>query len=272
VNALTDLHSLWIGPRVSWLEQLCLLSWLAHGHRAVLWAYERVEMVPGGVEMRDAREILPETAIIRHRSTGSVALFANRFRYHLLERFPVTWVDTDMLLLGSIADDLPYLFAWETQDSICNAVLRLPASSPVLHDLLKLTNARVPVPQWWPLKQRLRQRIRGLVSRHETAENMKWGTFGPRAVTETLRHHHLLDQARPSDVFYPALWHEAALFWESPEIMEARLTNRTIAVHLWSTSSLILTPELARKRHAPLPMRSWIGQKCAAYRVSMHGT
>ena len=51
MNALPELHSLWIGPRLTWLEQLCLVSWLAHGHRAVLWTYEPVENLPPGVEV-----------------------------------------------------------------------------------------------------------------------------------------------------------------------------------------------------------------------------
>ena len=267
MNALPDLHSLWIGPRLTWLERLCLVSWLAHGHRVVLWTYRTVEMMPADMEVRNAREILPGSVIRRHRPSGSVSLFSNRFRYHLLQRYPVTWLDTDVLLVRPLTHQLPYLFAWEVQESICNAVLRLPSGSPVLRDLMALTDAHVPVPQWWPLKDRLRQRLRGLVRRHEPPESMRWGTFGPRALTEALRRHHLTDQAQPSDVFYPVLWKEAALFWESPDVVEARLTDRTLAVHLWSTSSLIATPEMAEKRNAPPPIGSWIGEKCAAYGI-----
>ena len=113
MSALPDLHSLWIGPRLTWLEQLCLVSWLAHGHRAVLWTYQPVEKVPLGVEVRNAREILAKSEVTFHRTSGSVSLFSNRFRYHLLQRYPVTWVDTDVLLVRSLVDslDLPYLFA-----------------------------------------------------------------------------------------------------------------------------------------------------------------
>jgi hypothetical protein len=267
-----ELNSLWIGTHLTWLEKLCLTSWLGHDHRVVLWTYGAVEQIPNGVDLRDAREILPHDAIIRHRESGSVALFANRFRYHLLRQFPVTWLDTDVLLLRPLMDDSHYFFGWEGlvegRDSICNAVLRLPSDSAVLRDLLRLTDARVPVPQWWPLKDRLRQRTRGLLGQHQLAENMKWGTFGPRALTETLRRHALLDLAYSRDVFYPILWDEVALFWGSPEIVEARLSARTLAVHLWSTSSLMATPELVEKRRALPPNESWIGKKCAAHQIN----
>ena len=42
------------------------------------------------MELRDAAEILPESRIIRHK-TGSVALFANWFRYELQRRGLGTW-------------------------------------------------------------------------------------------------------------------------------------------------------------------------------------
>ena len=270
MNALPELHSLWIGPRLTWLERLCLVSWLAHGHRAVLWTYEPVENLPPGVERRDAREILAKSDVIFHRTSGSVSLFSNRFRYHLLQRYPVTWVDTDVLIERSMADllDLPYLFGWEGPDKICSAVLRLPSDSQALRRLLALTDARVPVPPSWSLRHRLWQQLLGLFHRHVSAEDMEWGTFGSRALVETLRDLDLTDQAKPSDVFYPILWFETPLFYEPPQIVEARLTDRTRAVHLWSTSSIMTTPEMAKKRNSP-PPGSWIGGKCAAYGIDL---
>jgi len=264
---LSDLHSLWIGPRLSWLEQLCLASWLAHGHRAILWTYQAVDEIPHGVEVRNAREILPESAITFHRSSGSVSLFSNRFRYHLFQRHQATWVDTDVLLLRPLADPSPYLFAWEVPGSICGAVLRLPSNSLALLDLLTLTGARAPVPHWWPLKARIRQRMRGLVRRHQPAEDMPWATFGPRALTETLRRHRLTDRALRSEVFYPFLWTETALLYGPADLVEARLTESTVAAHLWSTSSLLATPEVAEKRNAPPPSGSWIAGKCVIYGI-----
>ena len=93
-------------------------------------------------------------------------------------------------------------------------MLRLPSGSQALRRLLALTDARVPVPHWWPLRYRLRQRLLGLLQRHVSAEDMEWGTFGPRALVETLRHLDLTDRALPSDVFYPILWFETPLFYE----------------------------------------------------------
>ena len=270
MHSLSDLHSLWIGPRVSWLEQLCLASWLAHGHRVVVWTYQPVEGLPHGVAVCDARELLPEEQIVLHRESGSTSMFSNRFRYHLLRRYPVTWADIDVLLLRPLAIEAPYLFGWETADSICSAVLRLPRGSRVLRDLVAYTDARVPVPPWWPLKDRIRQRARGIVGRHQRAEDMPWGSFGPRALTDALRRHRLTDRALPREVFYPVLWEDTELFYQPRDVLAARLTARTIAVHLWSSGSLLATPAMRAIRAAPPPAGSWIAAQCAAHGVD-HG-
>jgi hypothetical protein len=267
MEKVPDLHSLWVGPRLSWLEQLCVKSWLAHGHRPVLWAYHPIAAVPAGVELRDARELLPERAITYHRFSGSVSLFSNRFRYHLLQRLGVTWVDMDVFLLRPLSDATPHLFGWESEDSICSAVLRLPSGSPVLRDLIALTGSRVPVPHWWPLKERVRQRLYGLVGAHEAAEDMRWGTFGPRALTETLRRHRLTGLAQPRATFYPLNWGEAALLFEPPHVVEAQLGPRTVAVHLWSSGGFTATEAMKARRHAPVPLASWIGRQCEAYGI-----
>ncbi len=72
----------------------------------------------------------------------------------------------------------------------------------------------MPVPHWWPLKDRVRQHLRGLIRRHQTAQDMEWGTFGPTALTAILRRRNLTGRALPSETFYPLIWTETALFYE----------------------------------------------------------
>ena len=49
------LHSLWIGPRLGYLEQLCIRSAHALGHPFTLWCYAPRELVgvPAGTIVRD---------------------------------------------------------------------------------------------------------------------------------------------------------------------------------------------------------------------------
>jgi len=269
MNGPPEIHSLWIGPRLTWIELLSLHSWLAHGHRVTLWCYDPIEGVPDAICTADAATILPKASITRHRKTGSVALFSNRFRYHLLRRGPVTWLDLDIMLLRSLSHTSPYLFGWESPTLICNAVMRLPPESAVLHDLIQLTGARVPVPRWWGHERRQKQRIKGLIGRHERAEDMEWGTFGPAALTYFLLRRDLAGHALPLETFYPIHWTEVSLFFATPDAVSSRLTEKTDGVHLWSTAiqNELLLPDGQNRRNALPPANSWLGAMCKRYGV-----
>jgi hypothetical protein len=266
VNGLPEIHSLWIGQRLAWIELLSLHSWLEHGHRVTLWCYDPVEGIPTGVYTADAAKILPKTAISRHRRTGSVALFANRFRYHLLRREPTTWLDADVVLLRPLSQASPYLFGWETPTSICNAVMRLPPESPVLDDLIQLTSARAPVPRWWPLKKKIYQRGAALIGQHKPAEDLAWGTFGPAALTYFLLRRGLGGQALPIEIFYPINWTEISLFFATPDAVSSRLSEKTIGVHLWS-NSILNGPDGQKRRNTLPPVNSWLGAMCRRYGI-----
>ena len=54
---------LWMRGSLSFLEQLCVQSFLDAGHHVVLYSYEPIGHVPDGVELRDAGEILPEEGL-----------------------------------------------------------------------------------------------------------------------------------------------------------------------------------------------------------------
>jgi len=63
---LPEIASLWIGERLSWLEQLCLKSFADAGHHITLYSYDPIENVPDGVETADAGEILSGDPMLRH--------------------------------------------------------------------------------------------------------------------------------------------------------------------------------------------------------------
>src|SRR3546814_10626044 len=55
---LVHLHSLWVGPRLNYLERLCLASAKAMGHDFTLWSYEPGALagVPAGTDLRRSEE------------------------------------------------------------------------------------------------------------------------------------------------------------------------------------------------------------------------
>jgi hypothetical protein len=257
LRELTHLHSLWIGEKLGWLERLCLTSWVARGHEAILWAYNDVLGVPAGVKLRDAGEIIPMTELVCHRETGSPALFSDRFRYRLLTLGNLIWVDTDMLLLRPYRDDSEYVLAWEDDHLICGAFLRLPPSSAILRDLVALVESDVPVLPWWSARRRMKQRVRGLIGWHKRACDMPWGSFGPIALTEFVRRHRLGAYVQDPTAFYPVHYQEAGMFFGPSSAVDDRIKPETIAVHLWSSSAEVS----GRKARFP-DADSWIGSAC----------
>ena len=57
------IQSLWIGTEVSKLEQLCMKSFIAHGHPFHLYAYNDIQGVPPSVVLKNANQIIPEKDI-----------------------------------------------------------------------------------------------------------------------------------------------------------------------------------------------------------------
>ena len=97
-------HMLWIGERLSALERLACASFLDHGHPLHLWTYGPVAGVPEGTTVCDATEVLPRSAIFRYGpetgpGAGSLAGFANLFRYRLLLERGGWWADSDVVCL-----------------------------------------------------------------------------------------------------------------------------------------------------------------------------
>jgi hypothetical protein len=120
-DAASDpIQMLWIGE-LSKLERMALASFVANGHIVHLYAYDELAGVPAGVQVIDAREILPEERIFRYgpeagAGEGSLANFANLFRYKLLYERGGWWVDADVVCLRPFDFDAPTLEALRRPD------------------------------------------------------------------------------------------------------------------------------------------------------------
>jgi hypothetical protein len=223
--------TLWIGDSLGPVERACLRSVLRQGHRLALYCYGNVAGVPEGVEIRDAAAILPEQSVFRNRD-GSVAFFSDWFRYELMARGLGTWVDTDVYLIAPLDLDRPYLFGEQEPGTINNAILRLPADSPALRDLLQPFAGKTP--DWLPFRPYIASRLREWLTGKAEVARMPWGTTGPAALTAVARAHDLCRYALPREVFYPVPWHKAAWI-ANPAISDKDMvTKETVAIHLWN--------------------------------------
>jgi hypothetical protein len=151
------IQSFWYaGPLSDW-EKACLLSFAKKGYSVHLYTYDVDLQLPEGVIRRDAAEILPQSDVFFYQQgpgKGSVAAFANCFRYELLRQRGGWWVDTDVYCLSRLPQSSgEAIVGLETSSGVNNAVIYAPPG----HRLMELAAGE---------SRRL-------------GRNVKWGASGP---------------------------------------------------------------------------------------------
>lgn len=258
---LLRLNSLWVGPRLGYLERLCLASAEAVGNPITLWTYdpETLEGVPSGTDVRDAAEVMPRERLLRYRENGSVALGANLWRIALLAKGLGCWVDMDFIFLKPFDFSTEYVFGWEHENWINNAVLHAPSDSAMVADLLSIPQPNRRPPWWGPRKslnfywQRLRQ------GRIELPD-YPWGTFSAGLVTHVVKRNGLQHEAQKPEVFYPVRWKDARALFEHESVVQAMITEDTRAIHMWHSRLEDLISQ-------PPPAGSYMDMACRKFGV-----
>lgn len=132
-------QSLWVGPRLRWIEQLAIKSYLDNGWRFQLYAYEDVENVPEGCEVLDARAIIPSDEVFKEGDgsglhAGSVGAFSDLFRYRMLYERGGMWTDTDVVNLKRYDPEGRSFVSTELSDAdtvtLNGALMAAPARHP----------------------------------------------------------------------------------------------------------------------------------------------
>jgi len=208
--------SFWFGESLSPIEHLCVKSFLAHGHRFLLYTYDEVENVPDGCELLDAATVLDEDQVFLYETSvhaGSPAGFANLFRYTLLDRDGGWWVDTDTLCLTSQIPEPEYVFARQEEDYYNTAIMRAPAASPLIRELLT--------------------RAKRIVA--EQGGSMEFGSIGPYLLTDVVRDLDFADRAADTAALYPIPYWQALATCDPSrrDEVEHRVAQSTF-LHLWT--------------------------------------
>ena len=205
------MQSLWIGSTLSVMEQLCMGSFLTHGHDFHLYTYAPIDNVPTGVTVQNANDILPESMVFRYRDHHSYAGFANFFRYKLLLERGGWWVDTDAICLKpfDFVDD--HVFASERlpdgQHIPTNPFIKAPRGSEVMAYAWEVCQSKNP---------------------HE----IKWDETGAHLLKVAIEKFSCQAYLQPYEVFCPLdTWDwknllDPAFLWDFPD--------HTRAIHLWN--------------------------------------
>lgn len=219
--------SLWIGGNLSPLEQLSIESFLQNGHEYQLYCYDRLKGIPKGAKVCDASEILPRSDIFTYESgpgAGSVAAFANLFRYKLLLERGGWWMDTDMICLRPLDFDAPIVFASELalgKVQVTNSAIKLPRGSAIAKELFAQ-------------------------ARQQKDARTVWGATGPALIERIVRKNNLESLVQPPEIFCPWQFGE----WDKllrAESFEDVVSSQSYTIHMWHEGWRRMGMKLHRK-------------------------
>ena len=213
------IQGLWIGPKLSKMEQLCIKSYLAHGHTFHLYTYETVIGIPEGVVVKDATEILGRDTIFRYQNgpeRGSLGGFANMFRYKLLFDKGGYWVDMDTVCLKHFDFPGPYVFMSQLDEGgkqeLSNGIMLAPLGNDLCSDAFNICMAK-------------------------DKTKMTFGQTGPVLIRALVKKYKLEKYAMGYKAFCPVHYYELGKIVTTcdnlDEFMDI-LMKDSYAVHLWN--------------------------------------
>ncbi len=209
-------QSLWIGEKLSLLEQLCIKSFLKNQHEYHLYVYGDVKNIPLGTTVLDGNEILPKESIFTYQQgigKGSYSGFSNFFRYQLLLKKGGWWVDTDFVCLKPLDFTTEYVFASEY-----TVKFSIPTSG-----IIKAPKQSEFALYCWDSCQT-----------HDITQ-LQWGVTGPRLIGKAVEEFQLKDYVNTPDTFCPLNYRNTPdLNLINPEYDLDVISKNCYTIHLWN--------------------------------------
>jgi hypothetical protein len=254
-----EVGTLWIGGALSWLEQLCLKSFVDQGQKVTLFSYEDIPNVPAGVIRRDGREVLQTETFIKYEKKDSFALFADQFRLHMIHQNPgMIWVDTDVYCHRPMDYDSDYVMAFELPGGhrVNNAVLGMPADSALMKALLDYTSDAFAIPPFLSSAQTNGYRAAAAKGEPVHVSQQPWGVWGPLMITHFVHALGLAREVLPLEAFYPVTFPDRMAFMRRASLAAAKITDQTTALHLWASNKR----EMGLRHNGLAPKGSYLEQ------------
>lgn len=192
--------SLWVGDPLTKLQMTALASFVYHKHDITLFVYDPNLEVPAGVIKQDARLIMPEESIFQVKN--QFAAFSDLFRYQMIYKTGLSWVDADTICLTSDWDMKDNTYAGFERDMVVGGVLSLPQDSLALRYLIK-------------------------ASTKFDKTKINWIDVGPALVDKVFRKYSLMDYVYSEKTFCGIHWSEWEKLWSPKHIKEIKKLEQT---------------------------------------------
>ena len=229
--------SLWIGDRLQYLNQLCLLSHVQQGHPTTLYCTDKVSNVPDGVIVKDASEIMKIDREIVAQTSES--FLSNVFRYKMIAATDAIWIDCDAFCHRPFPDEMQNIYAGHGFRGALNCgVVYIPKDGALINQLIDYYDNLPDAPAWFNKQTRkkldkqptnLPQAVR-IYNAERTA-------FGPQAFTWFAQQTGDHDKALSHDYLYPVPFQLNDIFYDPYGRVEGHFTDKTLSVHLYTNGT-----------------------------------
>lgn len=192
--------SLWVGNPMTKIQEVSLSSFIYHGHELILYVYDMDMRVPDGVQKAFAGDIMDESEMFLVQNT--YAAFSDLFRYRMIKKTGLAWVDADTICLSPNWDDLGDTYACLENETVVGGVLSLPQNSKALDFLIK-------------------------ESTQFDKTKIKWTNVGPELVDKAFRTYKLMNYVHPMETFCGIHWSQWQNLWKPEKFKEIRRLERS---------------------------------------------
>ncbi len=195
------------------MEQACLHSFAGRGYDVTLFSYDDVRNAPPSVRRIDAGEIVDRDWARRfiYRGKPDLSHFSDYFRYKMFEAAALTWIDSDIVLIGpaEMVTGSSTLVGRERQGTLNGAILYVSDAS---------------------LQKTLIGEVEQLAG-----QDMSWGQTGPLLLDRYGAQLDAAEQIYGAETFYPidhdSIW--KALLPEHRDWCEAQCRSAA-TLHLFN--------------------------------------
>ena len=210
---MANFGSLWVGGQLTKVQEVSLASFIYYGHSLTLFVYDDAIIVPHGVAKADARVILPETSLFLVE--GSYSAFSDVFRYNMIDKTSLAWVDADTICLSNDWNFSDEIFAGKeysvdgSDELVVGGVLSLKPDSEILNYMISR-------------------------STNTDKTTMQWADIGPKLVTEAFNKFSYLHYAYPPNVFCGIKFTDWYDLWDPSklrDILNLYNTSKSISVY-----------------------------------------
>ena len=203
--------SLWVGGPLTKIQEISLASFVFYGHDITLYVYDDSIVVPKGVKKANARDILPEDMLFKVED--SYAAFSDIFRYNMIKKTGIAWVDADTICLS---DD------WSFKDDIFASLELVGNGHCVVGGVLSLDKDS--------------EIINYLIDEVNTIDKstMEWSEMGPLLLDKAFRKFNYMDYAYNYKILLGIKVGEWNLLWDSnylDSVLDLYNTSKAISVY-----------------------------------------